>query len=194
MLKSKASHPNKLPFDGVLTLIDTVSNKAPNGSGGRKVILPREVVIEALPSLIDMAVDFKPGWEEHDNKQKIGLIKDAWVEDNFVRVSGFLYAKDFEHIISEMRRPKRPLGMSYEIAEAHIKRMSDPVWRLTKFIFTGAAILYQDKAAYSKTTFNIAASAQRQRIRNGVITLSFIDSNDVTGSIDPEERRAVPRL
>src|ERR1700755_932244 len=59
-------HPNRLPFEGVLTLIDTPSDKPPSGSRGHRVILPRAAAEAALPSLLGMAVDYKAGWDGHD--------------------------------------------------------------------------------------------------------------------------------
>jgi len=34
-------HPNRLPFEGVLTLVDVASDKAPSGSRGHRVVLTR---------------------------------------------------------------------------------------------------------------------------------------------------------
>ena len=35
-------HPNRLPFEGVLTLIDVPGDKAPSGARGHRVVLTRE--------------------------------------------------------------------------------------------------------------------------------------------------------
>lgn len=48
------------------------------------------------------------------------------------------------------------LGMSYELADAHVEDMRAAEWRLTKVTFTGAAILLREKAAYRSTSFRIA--------------------------------------
>ena len=55
-------HPNRLPFEGVLTLVDVASDKAPSGARGHRVVLTREAAEAALPSLMGMAVDYKAGW------------------------------------------------------------------------------------------------------------------------------------
>src|SRR3984885_3902068 len=49
-------HPNRLPFEGVLTLVDVASDKAPSGAKGHRVVLRREAAEAALPSLLGMAV------------------------------------------------------------------------------------------------------------------------------------------
>ena len=54
------------------------------------------------------------------------------------------------------------MGMSYELAQAHVEDMKASVWTLEKVTFTGAAILLRDKAAYRSTSFRIAASGQRR--------------------------------
>jgi hypothetical protein len=45
------------------------------------------------------------------------------------------------------------MGMSYELANAHVADMQAQIWTLTQATFTGAAILLRDKAAYRDTTF-----------------------------------------
>jgi hypothetical protein len=70
-------HPNRLPFEGVLTLVDVASDKAPSGARGHRVILSRAAAEAALPSLLGMAVDYKSGWDGHDARQKCGIITSA---------------------------------------------------------------------------------------------------------------------
>jgi hypothetical protein len=47
------------------------------------------------------------------------------------------------------------MGMSYELADAHVADMRAQVWTLTRATFTGAAILLRDKAAYRNTSFKL---------------------------------------
>ncbi len=73
-------HPNRLPFEGVLTLVDVASDKAPSGARGHRVVLSRAAAEAALPSLLGMAVDYKAGWDGHDARQKCGIITAAEVD------------------------------------------------------------------------------------------------------------------
>ncbi|WP_254063643.1 hypothetical protein [Granulicella sp. S190] len=73
-------HPNRLPFEGVLTLVDVASDKAPSGAKGHRVVLTRAAAEAALPSLLGMAVDYKAGWDGHDARQKCGIITAAEVD------------------------------------------------------------------------------------------------------------------
>ena len=54
------------------------------------------------------------------------------------------------------------MGMSYELADAHVADMRAPVWTLTRATFTGAAILLREKAAYRATTFRVRRGVARR--------------------------------
>ena len=148
-------HPNRLPFEGVLTLVDVASDRAPSGARGHRVVLTRAAAEAALPSLLGMAVDYKAGWDGHDARQKCGIITTAELEGRKLRVAGFIFAKDFPEIEQQMRQ-QGAMGMSYELADAHVADMRAQVWTLTRATFTGAAILLRDKAAYQDTSFRVA--------------------------------------
>jgi hypothetical protein len=157
-------HPNRLPFEGCLTLVDVPSDKAPNGARGHRVVLTKEAAEKALPSLLGMAVDYKAGWDGHDARQKCGIITGAHLEGRKLLVTGYLFARDYP----EFNRPgfdrSQPgglaaaaaaMGMSYELADAHVSDMRSAVWTLTRATFTGAAILLREKAAYKSTSFHV---------------------------------------
>lgn len=155
-------HPNRLPFEGCLTLVDTASDRAPSGARGHRVMLTREAAETALPSLLGMAVDYKAGWDGHDARQKCGIITSATLEDRKLLVAGYLFARDFP----EMEAAMNPeMGMSYELADAHVADMRASIWTLTRATFTGAAILLRDKAAYRGTSFRVRRPARRQAAR-----------------------------
>ena len=169
-------HPNRLPFEGVLTLIDTPSDKPLSGSRGHRVILTRAAAEAALPSLLGMAVDYKAGWDGHDARQKCGIITAAEIEGNRLTVAGYLYARDFPEIEQKIRsangvpgdlahRSEGNMGMSYELADAHVADMHAGIWTLTRATFTGAAILLRDKAAYRSTSFRLRRSQTKAASR-----------------------------
>jgi hypothetical protein len=151
-------HPNRLPFEGVLTLVDVASDKAPSGARGHRVVLTREAAEGALPSLLGMAVDYKTGWDGHDARQKCGIITAAEVDGRRLTVSGYLFARDFPEMEAKIQTEATGtggMGMSYELADAHVADMRAQVWTLTRATFTGAAILLRDKAAYRETSFRL---------------------------------------
>jgi len=147
-------HPNRLPFEGVLTLVDVPSDRAPSGARGHRVILTRQAAEAALPSLLGMAVDYKAGWDGHDARQKCGIITAAEVDGTKLAVAGYLFARDFPEMEQKVRL-EGAMGMSYELADAHVADMQAELWKLTRATFTGAAILLRDKAAYHGTSFHL---------------------------------------
>jgi hypothetical protein len=157
-------HPNRLAFEGVLTLVDVPSDKAPTGSRGHRVILTRQAAESALPSLLGMAVDYKEGWDGHDARRKCGIITAAQMEGQRLKVAGYLFAKDFPEMEQKVD-VEGAMGMSYELADAHVADMRAQVWTLTRATFTGAAILLREKAAYRGTSFRLSrgrCGARRQ--------------------------------
>ncbi len=154
-------HPNRVPFEGVLTVVNTPSDKAPSGARGHRVMLTREAAERALPSLLGMAVDYRPGWDGHDARRKIGLLTEANLVGQRLTVRGYLYARDFPDVAKEMAASAKTnpgaMGMSYELADARVEDMRAEIWKLTRVTFTGAAILLREKAAYRATSFRMAS-------------------------------------
>lgn len=145
-------HPNRVPFEGVLTLVDAVSDKAPAGARGHRVLLTSEAAKKALPSLLGMAVDYRPAWDGHDAQRKIGLLTEADVVGQRLVVRGYLYARDFPEAVKALEDHPTAMGMSYELANARVEDMHADVWTLVRVVFTGAAILLREKAAYRNTS------------------------------------------
>lgn len=163
-------HPNRAEFKGVLTFLDVPSDKPPSGAKGHRVVLTKDAAEKALPSLLGMALDYTPSLDRHDARMKIGVITSAEVVKysklcsetdavpvtDCIEVSGYLFARDFPDVIREMQAAGRNvLGMSYEIADAHIADMKASVWRIMSCSFTGAALLRRDKAAYRNTSIEL---------------------------------------
>ena len=155
-------HPNRLPFRGVLTLVGAASQYPPHGSEGHRILLSLRATEAALPSLLGMALDYSPAMDGHDAQRKIGIITEADIEPvaggqaaKQLVVAGFLYAKDFPEVTKEIQAGAGVLGMSYEIADAWVPDISSAIWTLTKFTFTGAAVLRRDKAAYPQTWIRV---------------------------------------
>ncbi|MDT8068668.1 MAG: hypothetical protein ROO76_10950 [Terriglobia bacterium] len=155
-----ARHPNRMPFEGVLTIANEASDKPPSGARGHRVLLPAASVEAALPSLLGMAVDYAPSLDRHDARRKVGIITSAELEPHGdsirkLAVEGYLFAQDFPEVVREMSAGEGSLGMSYEIADAVVVDVNAPVWVVNEFTFTGAAVLRRDKAAYRKTSIRL---------------------------------------
>jgi hypothetical protein len=151
-------HPNRVPFDGVLTVVNAVSDKAPAGARGHRVLLTREAAEKALPSLLGMAVDYRPGWDGHDARRKIGILTEAELLGPRLLVRGYLFARDFPDVAEAIHaHAPQAMGMSYELADVRVEDMRAEVWKLIRVTFTGAAILLREKAAYRATSFRMAS-------------------------------------
>ncbi|MGA7110349.1 MAG: hypothetical protein WBV28_00920 [Terracidiphilus sp.] len=152
------SHPNRVTFEGILTVVNLASDKAPAGARGHRVILTREAAEKALPSLLGMGVDYRPGWDGHDARRKIGLLTEANLVGNKLQVRGYIYARDFPEVAETIQEQTAgAMGMSYELANARVEDMRADIWKLTRVTFTGAAILLREKAAYRETSFRLAS-------------------------------------
>ena len=162
-------HPNRLPFRGVLTLVGVASQRPPSGARGHRVMLTREATEAALPSLLGMALDYVPTLDSHDARRKIGIITEANIEPmpqskaatatGQIAVGGYLFAHDFPDVVAEIEaQPESALGMSYEIANATVPNQGAQIWAVTEFMFTGAALLRRDRAAYPQTWMRLATS------------------------------------
>lgn len=155
-LPEVVGHPNRAPFKGVLTRIDQPSDEPPGGATGKRVLIPKAVAEAALASLLGMCVDCSDDFDEHNPKQKIGLILEANVVGDAIEIEGFFYAKDFPELWKAIQAEKHKLGFSYE-CDVRIRDLSADIWVVEHCVFTGAAILYKDKAAYHSTS--LAAQA-----------------------------------
>jgi hypothetical protein len=151
-------HTNKMPFKGILTRVDQLSDEPPGGASGKRTYMPKTVAEAALPSLLGMAVDCTKDFDGHDRKSKIGLITGAEIVGDGVQIEGFFYAKDFPEETARIKREKEALGFSFE-ADARIHDMDADTWEIEYCVFTGAAVLYKDLAAYKTTS--LAAKAEK---------------------------------
>lgn len=100
-------HPNRVAFEGVLTMVDMPSQKSPSGAKGRLVMLTKRAAEAALPSLLGMALDYSPTLDGHDVRRKVGVITRAEVVGRTLEIGGYLFAKDFPEIVEEIAKVGR---------------------------------------------------------------------------------------
>ncbi len=157
-----AGHPNRIAFEGVLTTVDEPSTRPPSGAKGHRVVLTGRAAKEALPSLLGMAVGFTPSYDGHDVRRKCGLITEADVIGRELRVRGYVYGRDFPEVVRQVESSAPgAMGMSYELADAQVEDMLADVWTVKRAMFTGAAVLLRNKAAYGGTSFRLTRSRCR---------------------------------
>ncbi|HTZ95575.1 MAG TPA: hypothetical protein VMB18_04195 [Terriglobales bacterium] len=137
---------NRAPFRGVLVLLDTASDVSPSGARGHRVLIPRHVAEAKINSLVGMGLSWDSRLDRHNPRQKVGVIDRANVVENRVEFGGYIFAGDFPEIISTLGESE--LGVSYESRDCAIKNRRTKVWEIIDCVFTGAAILKKEAAAY----------------------------------------------
>jgi len=148
-------HPNKMPFSATLLICDEPSDKPPHGAQGHRILVTSEVAKSKLSGLPGMAVNYDPSdMDEHATQNKVGVITKAWMEGPRVKISGFVWKKDFPRAEQDLKR--KDLGTSMELADVYVANEHSNIWTLDDFEFTGATILKRNAAAYTKTS--LAAS------------------------------------
>lgn len=179
-------HINKLKFKGILLQLDTPSDKAPNGSKGHRILIPKSVAQARVKTLIGMGVNLSSELDRHAPQRKVGVIKKAWIEGSALWISGYIWKKDFPD--AEKALDSEKLGMSFEGSQVDIEDQHAHIWRVKDLIFTGAALLLKQTAAYTKTEA-LAASAMSAELV-GIESGGFVmaDKNKKIGEgVDQEQ-------
>jgi len=151
-----ASHPNVMPFTGTLLLLDEASDQAPHGSEGHPILVPLRVAKQRLNTLPGMAINYQSDLTGHNPSKKVGVITQAAIEGNKVKVKGLVWKKDFPEAARVFKQNKGRLGMSMELGDVYVRDKDERVWNLEDFHFTGATVLLKNHAAYAGT--DLAAS------------------------------------
>jgi hypothetical protein len=161
-LPAVAGHPNRIPFSGILARVGVPSDAAPTGSNGKRVLLTRAAAETALVSLLGMGVDMKADLHGHDTQKKIGIITRACIDGDAVRIEGHLWASDFPALTASVQRSKADLGFSFEARDLSVESAEADPMVITRCVFTGAAIMLRNEAAYRTTS--LAAAAERKDV------------------------------
>jgi len=184
------NHPNKMEFSGVLTKVDQASDLAPHGSYGKKVLIPKDVAEKALPTLLGMGIDLTTNMKGHDRKKKIGVITAAHVDGNDVRIGGFFYANDFPKECQSIQANKEILGFSFEAERILVADLESDPLRIESLIFTGAAVLEKNSAAYHSTS--IAAQAEEKEMTKEELAAALaLALTPITTRLDAIEQKRI---
>jgi hypothetical protein len=184
-------HPNKIPFSGILSRVDEPSDNPIGGSDGKRVILPKDVAASALSSLLGMAIDFTRDLDGHDAQSKIGFITEANIEGNAILIKGYFYGADFPQEVKRIQAEKSHLGFSYE-AQVQLRSMNDDPLVIKSCIFTGAAVLYKQKAGYTTTALN--ANAEKDKMSDDILkALKEMNEkiNSLQASVEKVEKKSM---
>lgn len=166
-------HPNRMPFQGLMTWLNSPSDKPVGGAGGKRVVIPTEHGVAGLASLKGMAVNFDSVWmDKHVSTNKVGVIEDCWTgepnEDGAVPVyvSGYIYAHDFPEEAKQIKEEQAYLGFSYETIDTPVTdgvfQGESVLFACADVVFSGAAILLKQKAAYTNTSLVANADENKE--------------------------------
>jgi hypothetical protein len=140
----------------VLTLVDVPSSVPLSTAEDHQVVVTRQAAEEGLTTLVGMGISCHYSFNSHKPSVKIGVIERAWLGDNNqLLVTGYLWHIDFAGVIKSIRQRGDELGMSFETHQAVIEDKNEAVWVVERLTFTGAAIVYRDKAGYHDTSFTL---------------------------------------
>lgn len=184
-------HPNAMPFSGVLVRLDQPSDAPPHGADGKRVLLTTAAAQAALPSLLGQGVNFTEDVDSPEAKarghavsRKVGVITGATVRAGAVHIDGIIYAADFPGEAARIRRDKSLLGFSFEATRIHVETLSSDPLVITACVFTGAAILRKDKAAYTTTSLAAAAAGDIEMTKEELEAILAAALAPVTAEIE----------
>ena len=109
-------HCNLFPFEGIATYIDRVSDRpvhvdnyeAKTNFEGPKILFTRAAVENALPTLLGVGLCCQPEIPEHSvPRSNCGVITEAWIDGDQLKIRGFVYGLQFPEVVAEME--KNPL-------------------------------------------------------------------------------------
>lgn len=155
-----ADHPNRMPFEGILTRIGVPSDRPPHGALGKRVLLTHAAAEEALDSLIGMAVDLTDDFAGHNVTKKVGIITSAHIDGDALRIAGIIYAADFPREALRIHLDHADLGFSFEAQKLRVESLDADPLVIKSCTFTGAAILLKNQAAYETTALAAARAKE----------------------------------
>jgi len=158
------AHPNRLAFSGVLCPLDCPSDDAPNGAHGKRIVVTRAAAQRALSSLHGMGINMTEAASGHNVRAKIGHITDACIEGDAICISGTIWAADFPDHAARIRLDQSRLGFSFEGDQIAVEDANANPLIITDLMFSGAALLLKEKAAFTSTALSVMAGREREHL------------------------------
>lgn len=152
-------HVNAMPFRGTLVRLDQPSDNAPNGSGGKRIILTRGAAA-GLGTLLGMPVNASASRSDH-SQQKVGVVTGVQIENDAIVVDGHFFRADFEALSATIKAQQSTPGMSFKAQSLVTEPGSDPL-KILSCVVTGASVIRKASAAYRTTS--IAAASERTTV------------------------------
>jgi hypothetical protein len=159
---------NRLPFTGTLFIVGEPSERPPQGTGGKKLLIEAAEAKAALETIVGMPINARIQLDDHVTRLKVGVITAAKIEGDRFIVNGHLFDKDFPREVNAIRlaAARGEAGMSLEATKTQLQDFifkGEVVAKAVSLVFTGAAILLKSNAAYGDKTNLAAKSEERER-------------------------------
>ena len=158
-------HRNFVPFEGIAAFIDKPSERPAHLVNfdteqieeGAPISFTRAAVEAALPTLLGMGLCFQEGsYQNHPPRSKCGVITEAWIEGDQLRIRGGIYALDFPDVSAELQKNYRHLALCPLMRDLEIDPKTLPeLFSVLKMTFTGVALMRVGTTGFDGTTIRI---------------------------------------
>ena len=155
---------NFLNFKATAGYIGKPTRATPTGgTGGYNVVLNGgENVSELIGSGVNCSYGAN-GFKKHDKSFKIGVIDNAVLEGDQIKVGGHLWRSDFPDVCDTIECAKDALGCSVEVYGLVETDEESKTQKLNDVHFTGMSIVYKSKAAFDGTQFMCAIAEKEEK-------------------------------
>lgn len=192
-------HPNKLPFVATFMAIDKPSDGVPCGPVNKPILIPMDEAKRSIDSMKLMGIDctwcdWCPEWimTGHDTRNKIGVVEDAYIEGNEMKLKGIIYCNDFPDIAYFIKNATPALGFSMECISDYEESDENDYVSLENVTFTGVAILFANLAAYEDTYIEYIAAKRKDKDLDEKQMKEFMAS--IKTMIDESTKNAIKDL
>ena len=156
-------HPNLTPIEGTAARLDVpslhslaVNYRERTVAPGPGLVLHRGVAMECLQSIPGIGINAltEPHGQHapyslNATRHKVGFISGARIEDDLIRVSGYVYGWDFPDVISAIQQGG--LGMCLSLSYPNDSEIIDGVIHPRLFLCTGVALLRKECCGFPET-------------------------------------------
>lgn len=164
------THSNKMRFTATVMYLDQYSDGVPDGTVWNKILLEKSECEKALDTMNLMGINCV--WNEwntadwqftgHDSRNKIGVIVNAYIEGNELKIDGIIYKHDFQDISNFIKNVMDSLGFSIEASFNDWEETEEGVI-IRDVEFMGVSILFKKCAAYSDTYIETLSASKKDK-------------------------------
>ena len=188
----------KAPIKGILFEINKPSEEIPNVGPGMPLYIPEEVAIKATNTIIGYPLDADPSLKKHKKTNIIGIIENAYIEENNFIIEGNLWVNNKEDHVQKIIDNKEILGLSMNAdASGHKTTIEgQEVFHIDDLHIWGANILYSELATYPKAKIlaqsNLKTEEDETIIKEQyAITAEKTDLNSGSNNMDEKTRNEI---